>query len=312
MKQFFKDRTITYNLMSFTGFRALMLFSLLTEAPRSYEEICECFINHPYIKEKISKDTLRVYINSMKSIGCEIVNGYINGVYTYKIASNPFTFNITETQMRGFMKIYKIISKTMNIEEILAIHNFVEKLKTSVSNPEILDRYKKISLLRGININLLKALIPCVRKKEQIVVLYNSPNSGLKDMEILLDDFVIRNEKIYVKGCSSEHNQTGLFLLNRIKDIKEIKLTTTIDIPNKNLIVGFEYYGPIQYFKLKPNERIIKESKNKTLIEITSDNEFFLRQRILELADQAKIVYPESYKKDFIKCLEEMKEGYFA
>ena len=59
MKEFVKTQKVTYNLMSFTGFKSLLIFSLLAEGPKSYEEISQYIYNHPYLREKISIDTLR-------------------------------------------------------------------------------------------------------------------------------------------------------------------------------------------------------------------------------------------------------------
>ena len=50
MKEFLKNQKVTYNLMSFTGYKALILFSLLTDGPKSYSEICEYFLKHPYLR----------------------------------------------------------------------------------------------------------------------------------------------------------------------------------------------------------------------------------------------------------------------
>ena len=50
MKEYFKTNTVTYNLISFTGFKALILFTLLMESPKSYEEVCDFFLNHPHLK----------------------------------------------------------------------------------------------------------------------------------------------------------------------------------------------------------------------------------------------------------------------
>ena len=72
MKQFIKNQKVTYNLMSFTGYKALLIFNLLTESPKSYEEIKNYIYNHPYLREQISMDTMRVYMNSLKRLGCEI------------------------------------------------------------------------------------------------------------------------------------------------------------------------------------------------------------------------------------------------
>ena len=39
MKEFVKTQKVTYNLMSFTGFKALLIFDMLTEGPKSFDEI---------------------------------------------------------------------------------------------------------------------------------------------------------------------------------------------------------------------------------------------------------------------------------
>ena len=72
MKEFIKNNKITYNLMSFTAFKTLLIFSLLHEAPRSYQEIIDYFDTHDFINEKISLDTIRVYKNSLRPAVCVI------------------------------------------------------------------------------------------------------------------------------------------------------------------------------------------------------------------------------------------------
>ena len=75
MKEFMKTKKVTYNLMSFTGFKSMLLLSYLMEAPHSYEEIKKYFMENEFIHESISIDTLRVYINSLERLGCEIKRG---------------------------------------------------------------------------------------------------------------------------------------------------------------------------------------------------------------------------------------------
>ena len=47
MKEFVKTQKVTYNLMSFTGFKALLIFSMLTKGPKSFDEIAYEVENHP-------------------------------------------------------------------------------------------------------------------------------------------------------------------------------------------------------------------------------------------------------------------------
>ena len=105
MKEFMKTKTVTYNLMSFTGFKALYFFSLLLEAPRSYEEINEAFMQHEFIKESISIDTFRVYLTSLKRAGCEIIKTRRVEGGKYKMLSHPFQLKITDDQVKSLVKI---------------------------------------------------------------------------------------------------------------------------------------------------------------------------------------------------------------
>ena len=63
--------------------------------------------------------------------------------------------------------------------------------------------------------------------------------------------------------------------------------------------------------QLRENEKIIQTNKDNIIIEITSSNEFLTRQRLLEYGPECTILYPESFKKDFVTYLESMKAGYF-
>ena len=98
MKEFLKTKKVTYNLMSFTGFKSMLLLSYLLEAPHSYEEIKKYFMENEFIHESISIDTLRVYINSLERLGCEIVRGKKAEGSKYKLVKHPFELRITDEQ----------------------------------------------------------------------------------------------------------------------------------------------------------------------------------------------------------------------
>ena len=109
MKEFYKTQTITYNLMSFTGFKSVLLFSYLLESPKTYEELKSLFESHQYLKESISIDTLRVYINSLERIGCKIVRDKKSEGSRYRIVKNPFEIKLSEEHAQSIIKIYKNI-----------------------------------------------------------------------------------------------------------------------------------------------------------------------------------------------------------
>ncbi len=296
--------------MSFTGFKSLVLFSYLLEAPRSYDEICEYFLAHPYLREKISIDTLRVYITSLKRVGCSVKRERVNGVSRYSIISNPFELTVSPDQLASLIKVYKIISKDLTVEELLDIELFMNKLANKIKNPEIIQAFSKVSLLKGIDIEILKELILITAKNQQIVILYKSPRSGTKPVEVITSGLKIENGKIYLCGYSLKYKQDATYILNRIAKIQEIKLRKT-EVQKNIQIVGVEYFGDISNLELEDNEKIVSQKSTSVVIEISSSNEFSIVQRVLSFTDNAKILYPESFKRNFIEKLKKMKAGYY-
>lgn len=313
MKEFIKNQKVTYNLMSFTGYKALLLFSLLTESPKSYNEICECFLNHPYLREKISIDTLRVYINSLKRIGCEVKR--FRGedkISRYVITAHPFELKLTQEQIQSIIKVYKSIVKNMDVKELLSMEYFFEKIGSYIKNEDFIADIRKISMLRDIDKKLLEDLIDCCDKKEQIVISYNSPNSGQKDIELIADKIEVANGKMYLLGTGFEYMQYGSFLVSRIKEIKEIKIEKTIPDNLQEFRIIYTLEGNPDKFNPADNERIIEKHNNYVVIKMKTSNDFLAKQKLLEYGPTCKVVAPEDFRNDFIKLLKDMKAGYYC
>lgn len=313
MKEFIKNQKVTYNLMSFTGYKALLLFSLLTESPKSYNEICECFLNHPYLREKISIDTLRVYINSLKRIGCEVKR--FRGedkISRYVITAHPFELKLTQEQIQSIIKVYKSIVKNMDVKELLSMEYFFEKIGSYIKNEDFIADIRKISMLRDIDKKLLEDLIDCCDKKEQIVISYNSHNSGQKDIELIADKIEVANGKMYLLGTGFEYMQYGSFLVSRIKEIKEIKIEKTIPDNLQEFRIIYTLEGNPDKFNPADNERIIEKHNNYVVIEMKTSNDFLAKQKLLEYGPTCKVVAPEDFRNDFIKLLKDMKAGYYC
>ncbi len=310
MKEFVKSQKVTYNLMSFTGFKALLIFDMLTEGPKSFDEISDIIENHPYLREKISTDTMRVYMNSLKRFGCEIkrVKGE-DKISRYVITKHPFELNLSDEEIKSVVKVCKILAKQADAKDLIYMYKLFEKIATYTNSEDLINVMRNVLMLKGISIEILEDLIVCCDKKQQIVIRYNSPKSGVKDIEIISDGIEINNGKIYLAGFGFEYMQDAIFEVSRIKQIVEIKDSKTI--PQKNTItVTYELETTTKKLELGQDEKLIKIEGNKAVIEITSSNEFLLRQKFLELGSLCRIISPDKFKNDFIETLKDMKAVY--
>ena len=296
--------------MSFTAFKALVMFTELTKSPKSYKEICDIFYNHPYLREQISIDTFRVYMNSLKRFGCEVKR--IKGAdkeSRYYITSHPFELKYTQDQLQSALKVFKSLVKNMDIAELLMMEEFFEKIGCYIKNEDFINEVKKVSLLKDINKDILKTLIECCKNKNQIIITYASPNSGNKNMELVADKIEVNNGKIYLYGTGFEYKQYGSFLVNRIKKIDEIKTEKTMPDGLVEVEVVYEIYHTGD-FQPETYEKVIKKDNDKLTIEAKTSNTFLLTQRLLSFGNNCKIVSPEDFKNEFVTLLKDMKAGY--
>ncbi|MBQ8168071.1 hypothetical protein IJZ97_01480 [bacterium] len=308
MKEFLQTNKVTYNLMSFTAFKSMLLFSYLLEQPRSYEEIREYFAQQEYLNETISIDTLRVYINSLERMGCEIVRGKRAEGAKYKLLKHPFELRLKDDQVKSILRVFKTLSKTIDVEDMLSITRFFKKISAGIDNEDLKVSLENISPLTKINSEVLVSLIRSCRKNEEITVAYNSPGSGIKTIDILAEKLTISNNKVYLHGKSPQYKNTASLLVSRIIEKPIVKLERTIISQETPLLVGCEIYD--NDFSPLENEKILEKKDDRFVVEISSTNKFLTRQRILALGKKCKVLYPEDFREDIVSLLKKMKEEY--
>lgn len=312
MKRFYETNTITYNIMSFSAFKAIMIFSACLEGPKSYKELQDILANHEYIKEIVSYDTIRIYINSLKKIGCDITKINKNRVAKYYINKHPFELKINETQVTSIIKVFRAISKNIALDDFMAITDFFKKFSMYVINEELKNELQNISPLNNINKELIQQLNKYAHDNSEIVFLYNSPNTGMKEIYIIADKLYIEDSKLYLAGYSNEHNNYAKFLVSKIKKIIQVNIRKTItNFPEITVTYEYEKHDN-NTLNLLPNEKIINETNKNITIEIRSKNKFDIMQRMLFHGDKCTVLSPSDFREEIITCLKKMKEGYFG
>ena len=165
---------------------------------------------------------------------------------------------------------------------------------------------------RGSVMSYINDLRKYVNNKNEITVLYNSSNSGQKNITILADRLYISNNKLYLAGVNSEYKNYYSFLVSNIIKIISVNLGgNKLQVPTYT--VKYEYFKTDnEVLELLSSEKIIEETDKKIIIEMTSKNKFDITQRVLSLSNKCRVISPEDYKQEIIDCLKQMKEEYFA
>lgn len=309
MQEFLTNNTVSSNLMSLTGYRTLIIFQTLLESPKTIDEINDCLLNNQYIKEKFSSDTLRIYINSLRTIGCEITRASKSNGNKYILCSHPFSYEIPKSQVEAISKLYQNIHDKLDIRDVISIENLFKKLSEQINNKNNINSLNSISILKHIDKNILNDLLLHCKNKNQITFLYNSPKSGKKDIELVADKLSFKSKKLYLWGNNLTHKEYSYFLVDRILKIKNIKLLKTKDEFSTSKI-KYEIYNHNDDYVLESYEKIVEKNNAKLLIEAEVKNEFSIIQKILYMSDNCKIIEPESFKNKIINKLKLMEKTY--
>lgn len=309
MQEFLTNNTVNCNLMSLTGYRTLVILEALIESPKSNDEINEYLLNNQYIKGRFSSDTLRIYINSLRAIGCEITGANKYNHKKYELISHPFSYDISKSQIEALSKVYKILDDKAGVQEVLAVENFFRKLSGLIPSESTRDFLKKGSLLKHIDREILNNLIIHCKNKNQIKFLYNSPKSGQKEIEIIADKLSFQSEKLYLWGNNLTHKEYAYFSVERIIKICSIKLLKDKkDFPSIKVV--YELYNQNNDYIPESDEKILERTGEKLVIEINSKNEFSVMQRILYMTNDCKVIQPEEFRIKLLDKLKNMEKSY--
>jgi predicted DNA-binding transcriptional regulator YafY len=202
------------------------------------------------------------------------------------------------------------LQNTLDINDLIVFEKFMRNLAKKIDNKEFTDALNKVSIFKKTNMKLLNKLANCVNKKQTIKILYNSPNSGKKEITVITDKLGIYRNNIYLYGISLEYKQDTSYLVSRIINIVDIVEDTKTPIEIKPITVGYELGTLTPNVKLAENEKIVEIKENSVIIEAQTTNLFMMKRRILDYGGICTVLYPEDFRNDIINTLKEMREVY--
>ncbi len=307
MQEFLETNKVTCNLISLTGYRTLVILHSLLEGAKSADELNEILYNNQYIREKFSIDTLRLYLNSLRKVNCEIPKAHKKNGNQYSIINSPFELKISDSEFKALKGLISSISDKIELSELIKIEEFLLKISQNTNSEKTKNYINKLLIINKHDINLYKELNFHCRNKNKLKVLYNSPKSNKKFLEIIADKLMVKENKLYFCGYILEYNEYAKLPISRILSVNEIKINVYCKEIEEQTIVcelkDFDYYP-------KQNETIISSDNDKLIIKIQSKNEFETIQRIMSFKDKCKILSPENFKEKIRKEIEQTLKAY--
>jgi len=297
------------NQISLTGVRALIFIGLLMIEPQSFEDVKKTLIDFKVMNNSISDDTLRVDLNTIKAIGCEVIRSSKKTGKKYKLLKHPFALKIPDEELNVLKKVYKYARVNADFNTILNFHKLFEKIAIHICDEETKEALLGISILKYYNMNIINELIEDCKFKNIVQLVYKKPNvAKILSKEIIAQKIVYKNDKVYLYGQDFKKRDPIILNLRRLRSI----------IGRRKLDNNIEVHETIIKFLLKNikendlgfEEEIIEKLNEGYIIEGHYHNDFIAMQKILSLGDRCIVIEPIDFKNKIVDTIKEMRKTY--
>lgn len=307
MKEYVKFQDEAKQISS-TGARALLVLVSLLMGPKTFEELKDFLVDCGFTNSQYSVDTARMDLNALKAIGCEITKALKTNDYKYSLISHPFKVKIMPLEVFFIREAYKHICKTCSPATLLDYHSLFCKLADIASSEEMREELLGISLLKGMNLDIIKDLVADEKHHNKIQIVYASTKYKEVIYDITLERLGLRSNKLYA-FCYNHTLGKRTFL--RVSKIRAI-LSKFFD---KNSKFGLDTHVKFRLtrsylYPLEPNETVVETTSDALVIEGRYYNDFIAMQRMLSFGKDCIVLEPVEMKELIIEKLLEMKELY--
>lgn len=297
---------------SSTGFRILFILDLLLKGPASKNEILDTMSKNPlFLNSTITKETISLNINTLKKAGFEIENLGKAHNYRYKINWSPIKFKLTEDEMEILTSARDAVIELSEIDYIIKLYRLFLKIANYIEDKDKINELLDFGYFLNVNFDIVKELNALSKRKKEVILLYNSPNSGKKEIQIKLCEIKYSNLKLYITGYTKLYpNKTVLRADNVVKILKILPETGAPKKLERNKFTCKIRTGAKDRINFLNEETIINEDKNFITIEIKPDNVFFAVQRLLSFGEDLVSIDDKKIKAEYIKVLKNVHKLY--
>lgn len=297
------------NQISLTGVRGIVLAGLLIIKPRSLEEIRQAFIELNIMEDENSDDILRIDLNTLKIMGCEISRASQKTDFKYVLGKHPFAFKIEDSEIMLLKKAYNQAKSHADIAGILGYDDLFRKIASRVCDEDKKEALLGISVLKRYDVQMLKDLLLDCAQGRTLSIVYKKPSSNIEETkEVVAQKLVFQNDKVYLYGYDLEKKDSVVLLVSRIKTILSRRLEKT-EFEQNSVKVRFVLEAS-SFSELEEGEVILDNKDGSFVVEGNYHNDFLAVQRILSLGSKCVVTEPVEFKNTIVTKLKEMRKSY--
>jgi predicted DNA-binding transcriptional regulator YafY len=316
-----------------TAYRIFKLLQWLIQTPLSVEALNQKFCTDPRIGKAVSNDSIWLYINTLKTLGCHIRRPGPKNNFQYELLSHPFGLPLSEHYLETLALAKSYAQQQFNHQEMLILDRLLKKViqYSDTSTPqEVIDSLFAQS--RSSDSETCNAHVQNIEKwlpsEPLLNIHYLSPVKGKEQFLFLPEMLYYEQGVIYLRGDRADIKTPSSLRVDRIATLEalqddairdqlqerrqhktEVRLRLFLDTPD-------HWKG----FSLKPQHGVYDESHHwrphperpylESVLQVR--DLFYLKQKLLSEGFPFQIITPVSFQEDMQATLVSMLQYYQA
>ena len=211
-----------------TAYRVFcLLLWLFQEGPLSLTDLQHRYQTLFGLAEPPSDDTIRLYANTLKALGCEMVRPSPKNQFTYGLVKHPFWPKLNATQTTRVLACQQWAENTLPTATLIALTQLVETaapvldpaiVATAMRQPAQNDTPSEMVSNPGRS-KVIAQLQAATTIKAALLLSYQSPSKGPTLFYFKADSLVWLRDSLYVFGWRLHYNDLSMLRVDRILSV---------------------------------------------------------------------------------------------
>ncbi|MGE0199728.1 MAG: helix-turn-helix transcriptional regulator [Candidatus Melainabacteria bacterium] len=320
--------------MNTTAYRIFKLFGWLQQEPMTMEVIQERFRNDSLTGKSLSTDSIWLYLNTLKALGCEISRPSPTNQFHYTLTGHPFHTVLTTSEWALLANVKTRLDETWSYQEILTLDHLLTRLGKLIRAEEA-GAKNHYDVTRSVDYGqqtpLLNLLEQSIDARELLLITYQSTQRGISSFYFLPEQLHYENGALYLQGSRLQRAEAVNLRVDHIHDaiitenpevesaLRELQGNTwqvqlTLYI-SEHFQSPFHlmYDTPLEWFSgLGKLQNVGKCSDTALSLTLQTRDLFRLKQTLLSLGMPFRIHTPEAFRLEMEQTLSRMQACYAA
>ncbi len=323
--------------LNIVAYRVLCLLKWLKEGPKSISDLIALFHQEPLTLRVVSDDTIGLYVNTLRQMGCVIQRPSKTTHFCYVLHYHPFGLFLNRQQSRVLSELKTLISKSQSISVFWALQQFFDKVSQEAT-PSTQERLNLSGWSGNRDVSYVsqrQLISDCqlwIFNNNLLRVAYVSPVKNKEKFYFLPKRLVCEDGAIFLEGVQKNRSELVELRLDRIEEAipileptpRELRVMDLLERQwlDANVEVRIRFCLDSLAFKtsalkqkaltlmINVEEGWKELSPNEWEVRFQTNNFFRLKQKLLSCGLTFKVMEPLAFRREMQETLFQLHQLY--